>query len=277
VSGVAPSPEAVERRQRHRRRRGARRRTPAWLVRRLTARLRRLPDFLIIGGQRCGTTSAYWYLAQHPRIRPAWVKEVRFFSQPKTYACGERWYRAHFAWRPATVLCGEATPEYMLTRDSVARMARHVPDARLVALVRDPVDRAISHYHRLVRLGLEARPLEVALAEQRERVEGRPRRGQMYLVRGLYAEQLEGVLAAYARDQLLVLPSEELFRRPAEAVGRIAAFLGLPPAAVDVSQRHGAGSYEPPPPALRGRLAEFFRPHNRRLYDLLGQDLGWAG
>jgi hypothetical protein len=100
-------------------------------------------------------------------------------------------------------------------------------------------------------------------------------RGVSYLARGLYAEQLENVLRFFPREQLLVLASEELFARPAETVARIFAFLGLRACDVDVSARRAAGQYPPAPAAVRGQLAEFFRPHNERLYELFGWNPSW--
>ncbi len=262
---------------RPRRRRG-RRSYPVWLYRRLTARVRPLPDFLVIGAQKCGTTSTYGYLARHPRVERAWRKEVRFFDAPSNYALGEAWYRAHFAIRRPGMVTGEATPGYMFYADTPARMARHVPRARLVALVRNPVDRALSHYHFLARGGRESRPLETALAEQPLALPAAPGEdADTYLARGLYAEQLERVLGLFPREQLLVLTTEHLRDRTEEAVASIVAFLRLPPWRVNVSRRRNTGRYEAMPPRLRQHLGALFRPHNQRLYDLLGRDLGWDG
>jgi hypothetical protein len=246
-----------------------------WLWRRATAALRALPDFVIIGAQRSGTTSTYAYLVQHPRIEAAWHKEVHYFDSPRNYRRGPGWYRAHFPLRRPGRITGEATPEYLLRAKAPARLAALVPRARLVALLRNPVDRAVSHYHHHVRQGRETRPLERALAEQRRTLPTGPWSGESYLIRGLYAEQLETVLRAVPREQVLVLLSEELFARPEETVARIVAFLGLPPHPIDVRGRLSAGRYEPMPPAVRAELIEFFRPHNARLADLLGRDLGW--
>jgi hypothetical protein len=255
--------------------REAKERQLMWLYRRLTSRLRALPEFLIIGAQRCGTTSTYSYICEHPRVRRAWLKEVRFFDSPRYYARGEGWYRAHFPRRPRGIISGEATPEYMLRAEARERMARHVPGARLIALVRNPVDRALSHYHHQVRHGLESRTFEAALDEQAVSLPAPPEGNQTYLARGLYAEQIEAVLRFFPREQLLVLPSEDLFADAGAAMARIFAFLGLPPADVSLSARLSAGAYGGMPPAVRARLVEFFRPHNARLYDLLGRDLGW--
>lgn len=247
-----------------------------WRYRRLTSRFRRLPELLIIGAQRSGSTSTYSYLVQHPRIRKAWRKEVRYFDSARNYANGEAWYRTHFSLRGPGTLAVEATPEYIFHPDAPVRMARLVPQARLIALLRDPVERAISHYHHSARLGHESRDIETAMAEQPAARPASLRAINSYLARGLYAEQLEAVLQCFPRDQLLVLASEELFDDATAAMAHILGFVGLSPAPMDVSARKSAGQYAAAPPALRARLVEFFRPHNARLYDLLGRDLGWA-
>jgi hypothetical protein len=247
-----------------------------WMYRRLTAFVRPLPDFLVLGAMKAGTTSTYAYLVRHPRIQRAWRKEVHFFEAPATYALGELWYRAHFPIRRSGMISGDATPSYMFFTEAPARIARHVPRARLITLLRNPVDRAFSHYHHLVQRGGECRTFEAALDQQLLELPAGPRDdAETYLARGLYAEQLESVLRVFPRDQLLVLVSAELFARPAETVARIFAFLGLPSCAIEVLKPRNRGQYPPMPATARARLVRFFRPHNKRLYDLLGRDLGW--
>jgi hypothetical protein len=247
-----------------------------WVYRRLTARARPLPDFLVIGAQKCGTTSAYAYLVRHPRVARPWRKEVRFFEAPANYALGETWYRAHFAIRRPETITGEASPGYMFYTDAPSRIARHVPDVRLIALVRNPVDRAFSHYHHLSRRGVERRSFETALDHQLPQLPAAPGAdADTYLVRGLYALQLENVLRVFPRAQLLVLASEDLLRSPEAAVARMFEFLGLSTGPPAVSRRLNAGQYATMPDGLRQRLAAFYRPHNERLYDLLGRDFGW--
>ena len=167
-------PPAARRTERH----------PWWVYRRLTFHLRPLPRFLIIGAKRCGTTSTYSYLVQHPRIMAAWRKEVHFFDNARKYPRGEPWYRAHFPRARPGLISGEATPEYMFRPDATARMARHVPGARLIALLRNPVDRTVSQYHFRVRRGVERRGLEEALEAQPRELSGRALGGASYLVRG---------------------------------------------------------------------------------------------
>jgi Sulfotransferase domain len=174
-----------------------------------TCRLRPLPDFLIIGGQRCGTTSHYYYLRAHPQVLAALVKEVHFLSLHWTR--GEGWYRAQFPLRagkagrrPAAPLTFEATPYYLAHPLAPSRAAPLLPEVKLLVLLRDPVSRAWSHYRHMVRLGLEPLSFEEAIAQEPARLAGEVERIRSdphydavrhrrysYLARGAYAEQLQ--------------------------------------------------------------------------------------
>src|SRR6266480_7948081 len=137
---------------------------------RATASLRPLPDFLILGAQKAGTTALYAYLRQHPEITgPSW-KEVSFFD--RHYARGEAWYRGNFpnSLRARGKLVGEASPSYLFHPLAPERVAGLVPEAKLIALVRNPVDRAYSHYQHEVALGREPLSFEDAVAAEYERL-----------------------------------------------------------------------------------------------------------
>ena len=218
--------------------------------------LGRLPEFLIIGGQRCGTTSLYRYLAAHPSVRAATGKELQYFSLHA--GRGERWYRAHFPVRPPGVLSFEASPYYLFDPEVPARVAAALPEARFVALVRDPAERAYSHYLHSVSYGVEPLSFADALDAEPERLRAgghEARRRFSYAARGRYAEQLARWHAAVGRERVLVLRTEELTARYADVL----AFLGLPDAPVP-QRRHTRRPAGAPPldPALRARLdAEF--------------------
>ena len=266
--------------------------------RRATASLRLLPDFLIIGAPKCGTTSLYRYLVLHPRIRRARHKEIRFFY--REYARGERWYRAHFPlalrrrWetlRHGEFATGEASPSYLFYPHAPKRAHALVPRAKLIAILRNPVDRAWSQYRQRVRMGVEPLSFEDALAAEPERTRGEWERMLAdeayrgapifdfgYLRRGLYAEQLERWLAYYPRESLLVLRAEDLFRDPFGALCETTDFLGLSRCdAADYTGklvRHNAdaGARTEIRPETRAYLDARFAPANRRLAALLGRE-----
>jgi hypothetical protein len=264
-------------------------RNVVWTYGRATSWARPLPDFLILGAQKAGTTALYAYLRRHPGITgPSW-KEVSYFD--RHYARGEAWYRGNFPNRARTrgKLVGEASPSYLFHPLGPRRVKELVPQARLVALVRNPIDRALSHYNHELALGRESLSFEEALAAEEERLRGEEERlvadpryfsrawwSHTYKARGRYAEQLERWLAVFPREQLLILPSEELLGEPEPTNARVLEFLGAPPHRLESYPRIFERKYEPMSVETRARLAEEFAEPNRRLYELLGRDLGWA-
>ena len=246
---------------------------PEWVFRRATVTFRALPDFVIVGASKCGTTSLYGALGRHPAIARARHKEVQYFSLDANFAKGVRWYRAHFPFRRPGRITGEATPQYLAFPEAPRRMAATIPRARLIALVRHPVDRAYSQYQHAVHEGFERRSFEAAIAHQLEVPQDATGWVTSYLSRGYYLPQLENVLRVFPREQLLVICTEDCFRQPAEALATVLAFLGVSGSPPEMRGRPQA--HPPMAPGMRVRLLEHFRPHNQRLYAWLGRDLGW--
>lgn len=262
---------------------------------------RALPDFLIIGAQRCGTSSFYKYLEDHPLIVPSLRKEVRYFD--RNYAKGEGWYRAHFPskWHRKWIsrrhgrepVSFEASPAYLLHPLAPARAGQLLPETRIVAMLRNPVDRALSHYHHSVRHGWETLSFEEALEAEPERLAHHAERLASdptyhsrdylrfsYTERGHYAAQLERWIAVFPRDRILVLCSEDLFHDPAATYHRLLEFLGLPAWTPARFANHSYGGATKPAahdmsPDVRRQLAARFAPSNRRLEQLTGRSFGW--
>ena len=263
-------------------------RNGVWAYGWVTSPFRPLPDFLVLGAQKAGTTALYEYLTRHPQISgPSW-KEVSFFD--RHWARGESWYRGNFpnVARTRGKHVGEASPSYVFHPLAPRRVQEVVPEARLIVLVRNPVDRALSQYNHEVALGREPLPFEEALDAEEERLRGEQERmaadpryfsrewwSHTYKARGRYAEQLERWLAVFPREQLLVLPSDDLGSEPARAHAQVLEFLGASPQRLDSYPRVYEREYEPMKPETRERLAAEFEEPNRRLYELLGRDLGW--
>jgi len=193
--------------------------------RRARRRLRRrawgagaLPNLIVIGGLKCGTTSLHHYLNLHPEIAMSRPKELNFFVAELNWPLGPAWYASHFD--PGAPVRGETSPHYTNRPrfEGVAeRMRSLLPDARLVYVVRDPIDRILSHYVHNVGGGYERRPLADALAAP----------GNSYLARSRYAYQLEPFLAAYGRERVAVVSREELKGDRAGTMRRLFAFLGV--------------------------------------------------
>jgi hypothetical protein len=262
-----------------------------------TAAIRPLPDYLIVGGQRCGTTALHDLLARHPLIGAAHVKEVHFFDLQ--FDRGERWYRGHFpndARRALAVrrhggrvVCGEASPYYLFHPLAPGRVARILPEVRVIAMVRDPVARAVSHYHHEVALGAESLQLQEALAAEQERLAGEEERiladpgyagfahqHHSYVARGRYLGQLERWAEHVPAERTLVVRSEDFFEQPQDVVAQVLRFLDLPPMTVPASgTSRNAASYSGIDGASEAWLRERFAEDNRRLEGYLGRELGW--
>ena len=267
-----------------------------------------LPDFVVIGAQKGGTTFLYHLLVQHPYVEPAASKEVHFFDN--LFDLGVDWYRRCFPtprWKDGRrTITGEATPYYLFHPHAAKRMAQVIPRARLIVLLRNPVDRAYSHYQMAVRNALRRgenprkfeEALEVEEAKLRgewnkmlehERYDSFEHQRFSYLSRGVYVDQLLRWSEFFPREQMLVLKSEDLFEHPANTLKLVEDFLGLPgwePEALgprddgrnlDKYERikRNKGRYEEMDPTTRRRLEEYFEPHNQRLYEFLGADFGW--
>lgn len=262
-----------------------------------TARWRVLPDFVIIGVHKGGTTSLYDYLAGHPQVVPAFEKEVHYFDRrhdgrPTSY---QRSFpnvarMAFVERRHGGAITGEASPYYISNPHIARRAAAMVPDARYIALLRNPVDRAISAFHHN-RLRTPNEPLEsFAAAVEREmnelpdefdKVAADERYSDFsyvwhcYLSRGVYDRQLEAWYREIRRDRLLVLQSERLGTEPAAVFDEALDFLELPSWQPPVFERLNSNTYPTIDPVLRAELVEWFRPHNDRLFKLLGRTFDW--
>lgn len=246
------------------------------------------PDFIVFGAGKSGTTSLYRYLIEHPAVLPASTKQVDYFDVG--FDRGHAWYVAQFP-REQGAVTGEASPYYMVHPHAPRRIRDFRPDIRLIAILRNPVDRSYSHYQHQVRNHREPLSFEDAIAAEDERLDGevarmladpgyhsRAHRRHSYLSRSRYAEHLEVWLSLFDPDQILVLSSEAMFADPGFALRAVTTFLGLPSRDLGRYRRYMPGSYtKPMRPATRRTLVDYFRPHNQRLFELLGASFPWDG
>ncbi|MCC6312615.1 MAG: sulfotransferase [Thermomicrobiales bacterium] len=245
------------------------------------------PDFIVIGAQRSGSTSLYRYLTAHPRIAPATRKEVHYFSLH--HERGRAWYRRQFP-HQATLgtITGEATPYYLFHPHAPGRVRMEAPQARLLAILRNPVDRAYSHYAHEVAQGRESLSFEDAIAREPERLAAESARlaadptfvsaihqRWSYLARGRYAEQLRRWFELVPRDRVLVLRSEDLYTNPAATMERAALFLDLEPVWNIEPKAHNERDYPPMAATTRRDLERQFAVDNAALADLLDEPFGW--
>lgn len=265
---------------------------------RLNSGRRMLPSFVIMGAQRAGTTSLYQSLSAHPLVAPAVLhKEVHYFDV--NYTRGIRWYRAHFpvegkSRRAANrqhgrdPLAGEASPYYMFHPHAPSRIARDLPGVKLLVLLRDPVERAISAHVHESAMGFETESFETAVELEPERLAGETERmladptynsyshqHHAYVTRGQYVEQLEHLFTIFDRDSILILESTAFFRRPEQEYARVLDFLGLPRWQPAAFEKHNARPRTGDPGPVAKRLYKHYEPYDERLATLLGEVPSW--
>lgn len=237
-----------------------------------TAPLRELPTFIIIGVQKGGTSSLFEWIQSSPDVVPPASKEVHYFT--RHYQCQFGWYKSYFPLRSLMGgrITGEATPYMLFHRDAPRRTAETLPECRFIVLLRNPVDRAWSHYWHEKRKGRETLSFEEAIEKEAERIASNDWGHQhfSYLSRGLYAEQLERWFSCYPPDRFLIMKSEDIFADPHSAVARVSNWLGILPGRV-VTRALNVGTYQSTMDVrIRAELDAFFATDARRLRYLIG-------
>ncbi len=253
----------------------------------ISSPFRPFPDGIIIGAQKCGTTSLFYYLIQHPSIVGSQPKEVQFFD--RNYHRGTAWYRAHFPLVKPKIHI-EASPEYLFLPHIAKRIKDTAPSAKLIVLLRNPTDRAISSYFHQVRAGKETLPIMEALRKEEERTSAGARAlensdftpNQEYMQfsykhRGIYLEQLQHYWDQFPKENILIVQYEKFAEDPINVTQTVFRFLGVDPAFSDINLRQynvGANKQEVPS-EVYDYLNEYFEPHNRALYAALGMNFDW--
>jgi hypothetical protein len=264
---------------------------------RATTAFRSPPDFIMVGAQRAGTTSLFRALMSHPQVmRPTVSKGVNYFDL--NYHRGWNWYLGHFPvaraaeWRTRSVgepAVFEASGYYLYHPFTARRMAADLPGAKLVVMLRDPVERAYSAYQHEKARGFEWETFDEALRLEDQRLVGEldrmrrdptyesfSHRHHSYLHRGRYAEQLERLYAFFPREQVHVMMSESFFADPATEFRALLGFLGLQQEADVPFERYNAQPRGAMPEDTRLRLRDHYAPHDEALTALLGRPLPWA-
>jgi len=254
-------------------------------VRRAFGKQGKLPDFLMLGVQKAGTTTLYDVLCQHPEIHEARTKELAFFD--RYHGRGVGWYAANFPDEPG--LTGEATPDYLFDPAARERIVAALPAAKFVVLLRNPVDRAISQYFHAKRLGYERMSLEDALAQEEQRTgpdgqrfAGNPIEGRRffhaysYFARGDYACQLKAWFETVGRHRFHVEFSDRFFAEPDAVAREVFKFLGVTQdVELEVRPRNIGRYTSQVSEVTYAALVERYRPVNEKLVGLLGRPIPW--
>jgi hypothetical protein len=265
-----------------------------------TAASRPLPDYLIIGTKRGGTTSLWRYLLEHPAVLPMYpaaenVKSPHYFDIH--WAKGQDWYRSHLPSRRqrarvernyGVCVSGDASPYYMFHPVAAARAATTCPAAKVIVLLRNPVDRAYSHYRERQKNGTEALPFRAAIEAEQTRLDGEVSRilnsptyyseqhdFSSYLARGRYLEQLEDWFARFPEERILALRSEDLYTNPQAAVAAVQDFLGIPRVPLRQPQAFNGVPAHPMRAEDRAWLADYYRDSVAALERRLGRSFEW--
>lgn len=263
---------------------------------RMSSPARMLPALVIVGAQRCGTTTLYSALSEHPGLLNAVRKEVHYFDV--AYDRGVSWYRAHFAltarasWVKRTTgispIAFEASPYYMFHPLACDRIARDLPGVKLLVLIRDPVQRAHSAHAHEVALGYDDLPFEAALELEDVRLQGEVERilsdplynshshqHHAYRARGQYIEQLERLETLFGRERIHVIDSGYFFEQPERAYDGVLEFLDLPRRDYPRFDAQNVQPRRAMPESVRSKLEAHFEPFDARLAKWLGRDLSW--
>jgi len=249
---------------------------------------------MVIGAQRCGTTSLYNYLIQHPKIIPASSKEIHFFD--KFYDLGLSWYQEQFKKNHPNFssdklnefLTGEATPAYLSHPDVPKRVTKILPNIKFVVLLRNPINRAYSHYKLTFRVGIEKLSFSESIKKQSKIInldikkifsDGKfyesNLKAHLYLIKGIYVYHLENWFKFFKKSQFLIIKSEDFFKNPKKFTNDVFTYLGLPEYSINSSTIFNEEMNIPMDKSTQKWLEEFYKPFNKQLFHLLERDFGW--
>ena len=262
----------------------------------LTADLRMCPALVIVGAQRCGTTTLYRLLSEHPSVvRPTMSKGIGYFDV--NYSRGSRWYRGHFPIALAASvrrrgdhgpLTFESSGYYCYHPLAGRRLGDDLPGVRLVMMVRDPVERAYSAYKHETARGFETETFERALELEPQRLvgeverilaepgyESHHHRHHSYVARGEYADQIVRLREAVGRDHVYVMDADYFFADPRREYAALTDWLGMPRSEPTRIEHWNARPGSPMASEVRERLVAHFAPHDEALAALTGRSPSW--
>ena len=240
------------------------------------------------------------YLSQHPSIIQPQRKDIYFFNNSVNYSKGKSWYKAHFAHSAyqffyekkngiSNPITFDSTPNYFASPVAASRLKEHYPNAKLILLLRNPIERAWSNYRMCVWHKFESLSFEDALKYEDERMKRELvkmldvsyhsyiMQRLSYRSHGVYANYLEEWFKHFSREQFLILKSEDLFSEPEKIYSAVIDFLKLPKFIGGQFENYNKGKIEDGIPASsRKELAEFYKPHNERLYSLINRNMNWS-
>jgi len=253
----------------------------------ITASSRVLPNFIIIGTVRSGSTSLYYNICEHPSVLSANYDEIGFFDS--NYHLGINWYRSMFPTQKkmenvkmetGESITGEDTPFYFWKEEVAERIKEVLPKVKLIGIFRNPIDRAYSNYNLAVRMNTEKLTFENAIAKEMEFLKKfslRESTDQMrsYLSKGFYDEQIKFWFEKFSRKQIHLLSTEDMQKNPKESLSKIFEFLEVSNYVIKEPQRRKSAEYMKMSEKTRNELIEFYRPHNNKFFEIIGNRFEW--
>jgi tetratricopeptide (TPR) repeat protein len=237
------------------------------------------PDFIIIGMAKCGTSSLFQYLREHPQILLPHKKEINFFNN--NFNRGVDWYLAHF---PAITdredfLTGEASPYYLSTPEVDRRIFQLFPNVKLIILLRNPVERTISEYYHSFNRGLQKKSLLEIINSEKEYLARVSETESIYefgyLLNSIYVDRIQRWMSIFPQENILILESKLFFERTDIYMKKIFDFLGLPHHTSSFYHKYNTGYYDSVSHDIKRILTEFFEPYNQRLEEYLDRNFNW--
>ena len=260
----------------------------------LTSSFRTLPNFFVIGGVRCGTTSLYHYLGQHNCIKQATYDELGYFDD--NFHLGLNWYRSLFPTKfiqkkieskYKKFLTYDVTPFYIYNPLVVDRIFKFSPNAKIIAVLRNPIDRAYSNFNnRIQDEGDTETTFEEIVYSEIEKIKNNKNNKEnnvflvnefyeLLLARGFYAKQLEFWFKKFPRKNMLLISSEELAVNTDKTISEIFEFLEVPDQKINDLTKQNKIKYPKMKDSTREILINFFKPHNEKLFEILGSKFDW--
>ena len=259
----------------------------------LTSGSRVLPNFFVVGGVRCGTTSLYHYLGQHNCIKPAAYDELGYFDD--NYHLGVNWYKSLFPTKftrnkiikkHGKFLTYDVTPFYIYNPLVAKRIFESFPKAKIISNLRNPIDRAYSNYNDALEMGDIKIPFDEVVQIAMDEIDKNKSKlnDEAYIVdtfyenvlaRGFYADQLKIWFEKFQKKQLLIIPSEDLAQKTDQVLTKVFEFLDLPDFKIKDFTKQNKREYPPMKIETRKLLIEFYKPHNEKLYSLINQHFDW--
>ena len=252
----------------------------------LTSSFRVLPDFLVIGSKRCGTTSLYEYLGQHPCIKKSSHDHIGFFDD--NFHLGMGFYKSFFPtifekmffeFKNGKLLTNDVTSSYIQNSQTATKIFQTLPNTKIIAILRNPIDRAYSEYNLDLRANPDIQSFETIIQNEIDNMGNKNDdeviKNKHYLKKGIYFDQLKPWFKLFPKKNILILSTEKFGKDTNNIFNIIFEFLNLENYNIENSKRMQKGTYTKLNSKTREKLLKFYKLKNNQLYDLINEKFDW--